>query len=80
MLDEGHGATFCMMDTPPTCEDEITELFRVADLVLVPVRPSPSDLWAVAATVGLLKQIGTLFLFVLNQATLRACCEITGVG
>lgn len=72
VLDETHGAEFCFIDTPPTREDEIVELFRVADLVLVPVRPSPSDLWAVAATVALLKQTGTPFLFLLNQATLNA--------
>jgi chromosome partitioning protein len=66
------GAAFCMIDTAPTRADENAELFRLADLVLVPVRPSPSDLWAVAATVGLLKQIGTPFLFVVNQATLNA--------
>ncbi len=62
----------CMIDTAPTRADENAELFRLADLVLVPVRPSPSDLWAVAATVGLLKRIGTPFLFVVNQATLHA--------
>ena len=67
-----HQAAFCMIDTAPTRADENAELFRLADLVLVPVRPSPSDLWAVAATVGLLKQIGTPFLFVVNQATLNA--------
>ena len=66
------GAAWCMIDTAPTRADENAELFRLADLVLVPVRPSPSDLWAVAATVGLLKQIGTPFLFVVNQATLNA--------
>ena len=66
------GAEWCMIDTAPTRADENAELFRLADLVLVPVRPSPSDLWAVAATVGLLKQIGTPFLFVVNQATLNA--------
>lgn len=65
-------AGFCMIDTAPTRADENAELFRLADLVLVPVRPSPSDLWAVSATVGLLKQIGTPFLFVVNQATLNA--------
>jgi len=65
-------AAWCMIDTAPTRADENAELFRLADLVLVPVRPSPSDLWAVAATVGLLKQIGTPFLFVVNQATLNA--------
>ncbi len=68
----GHGAALCMIDTAPTRADENAELFRLADLVLVPVRPSPSDLWAVAATVRLLKQIGTPFLFVVNQATLNA--------
>lgn len=65
-------AALCLIDTAPTRADENAELFRLADLVLVPVRPSPSDLWAVAATVGLLKQIGTPFLFVVNQATLNA--------
>jgi chromosome partitioning protein len=68
----GHGAAFCFIDTAPNRGDENAELFRLADLVLVPVRPSPSDLWAVAATVRLLKQIGTPFLFVVNQATLNA--------
>jgi chromosome partitioning protein len=66
------GAAFCFIDTAPNRGDENAELFRQADLVLVPVRPSPSDLWAVAATVKLLKQAGTPFLFVVNQATLNA--------
>lgn len=66
------GAALCFIDTAPNRGDENAGLFRQADLVLVPVRPSPSDLWAVAATVKLLKQIGTPFLFVVNQATLNA--------
>jgi chromosome partitioning protein len=66
------GAAFCFIDTAPNRGDENADLFRLADLVLVPVRPSPSDLWAVAATVRLLKQVGTPFLFVVNQATLNA--------
>jgi chromosome partitioning protein len=65
-------AAFCFIDTAPNRGDENVELFRQADLVLVPVRPSPSDLWAVAATVKLLKEVGTPFLFVVNQATLNA--------
>lgn len=65
-------AALCLIDTAPTRADENADLFRLATLVLVPVRPSPSDLWAVAATVGLLKQIGTPFLFVVNQATPNA--------
>ena len=69
---ERHGAALCMIDTAPNRGDENADLFRLADLVLVPVRPSPSDLWAVSATVALLKRAGTPFLFVVNQATLNA--------
>lgn len=73
-------AALCLIDTAPTRADENAELFRLADLVLVPVRPSPSDLWAVAATVGLLKQIGTPFLFVVNQATLNANITVQAIA
>ena len=65
------GAALCFIDTAPNRSDD-AGLFQLADLVLVPVRPSPSDLWAVSATVGLLKRAGTPFLFVVNQATLNA--------
>jgi chromosome partitioning protein len=65
-------AALCFIDTAPNRGEDNAELFRLADLVLVPVRPSPSDLWAVSATVALLKQVGAPFLFVVNQATLNA--------
>jgi chromosome partitioning protein len=66
------GAALCVIDTAPNRGDDNAGLFRLADLVLVPVRPSPSDLWAVSATVAVLKQMGTPFLFVVNQATPNA--------
>jgi len=65
-------ATYCFIDTAPTRTDENAVLFQLADLVLVPIRPSPSDLWAAAATVALLKKTGTVFLFVLTQAKTNA--------
>jgi chromosome partitioning protein len=68
----GRGAALCFIDTAPNRGEDNAELFRLADLVLVPVRPSPSDLWAVAATVAILKQSGSPFLFVVNQATPNA--------
>ena len=52
------GAAYCIIDTAPTRTDETAALFRLAELVLVPIRPSPSDLWAAAATVALLKSVG----------------------
>ena len=65
-------AALCFIDTAPTRTDENVALFRLADLVLVPIRPSPSDLWAASATVALLKEAGIPFLFVLTQAKANA--------
>jgi chromosome partitioning protein len=65
-------AAYCIVDTAPTRTDENAALFRLADLVLVPIRPSPSDLWAASATVEMLKAGSTPFLFVLNQAKTNA--------
>lgn len=65
-------AAYCFIDTAPTRTDENASLFRLADLVLVPIRPSPSDLWAAAATVAILKEANIPFLFVLNQAKANA--------
>jgi chromosome partitioning protein len=61
------GAAFCFIDTAPSRTDETAYLFKLANLVLVPIRPSPSDLWAASATVELLKRYRIPFLFILNQ-------------
>lgn len=66
------GAAYCLIDTAPTRTDENAALFELADLVLVPIRPSPSDLWAAAATVAMLKDAAIPFLFVLTQAKANA--------
>jgi chromosome partitioning protein len=67
---------FCFIDTAPSRTDETAALFKLADLVIVPIRPSPSDLWAASATVDLLKRENIPFLFVLNQV--KANAGITG--
>ena len=53
---------YCFIDTVPTISDQNTALLDVADLVLIPVRPSPSDLWAVGETVAQVKDAGKPFL------------------
>jgi len=63
---------FCFIDTAPSRTDETAALFDLADLVIVPIRPSPSDLWAASATVELLKREKVPFLFVLNQVKANA--------
>lgn len=65
-------AGFCFIDTAPSRTDETAALFKRADLVLVPIRPSPADLWAASATVELLKRDSIPFLFILNQVKANA--------
>ena len=71
-LDTKHGAKLCLVDTSPTISDQTAALIACADLVVIPVRPSPSDLWSVAETVELVKAAKKQFLFVLTQAKTQA--------
>ena len=66
------GAAYCFIDTAPTISEQSTSLLHLADLVLIPVRPSPADLWAVSETVTLVKDAGKPFLFVITQAKPQA--------
>ncbi len=67
---EGFGAL--MIDTPPSLSETIAEVLALADLVVIPVRPSPNDLRAVGGTVELVARAGKPMVFVINQATARA--------
>ena len=66
------GAAYCFIDTAPSRAEEIATLLNLADLVIVPIRPSPADLWAASATVEILKRDGIPFLFVLYQVKANA--------
>lgn len=66
---------FAIVDTPPHAENSIADAMRAADLVLVPTRPGPFDLAAVAATLDLAQRIGKKPLAVINHAPPR-----TGAG
>lgn len=67
-----HGIQLVIVDTPPAITDNIRAVVRLADLVLIPTRPSPHDLRAVGATVDLVEQCGRPMIFVVNGATPRA--------
>jgi chromosome partitioning protein len=66
------GAAYCFIDTAPTISNQNAGLMALADLVLIPVRPSPADLWAVSETVAQVKESGRPFLFVITQAKSQA--------
>ncbi|MDE3059391.1 MAG: ParA family protein [Pseudomonadota bacterium] len=46
---------FIVIDSPPHTETEARTAIRAADLILVPVQPSPTDVWATKATLDLAK-------------------------
>jgi len=54
----------------------IQSVISVAELIVVPTRPSPHDLRAVGATVDLCERAGKPLIFVVNAATAKA--RITG--
>jgi chromosome partitioning protein len=68
----GEGATYCFIDTAPTLSKDNERLISLADLVLIPVRPSPFDLWSAGETVELVRAAGKPFLFVLTEVKLQA--------
>ncbi|MBU0726378.1 MAG: ParA family protein [Alphaproteobacteria bacterium] len=61
-----------LIDSPPHAETEARVAIRVADLVVVPIQPSPMDLWATQATLDLAKQEKSAILLVLNRMPPRA--------
>ena len=70
------GVKLVIIDTPPAITWTIINVVKAADLVVIPVRPSPHDLAATGSTVDLIEGIGKPMIFVINSASQRA--RITG--
>lgn len=49
------GATFIVIDTPPHADSAASRAVEVADLVLIPCRPSAFDLAAIKTTISLVR-------------------------
>ena len=67
-----YGTAITIIDTPPALTGSIEQVMAIADLVVIPTRPSPHDLRAVGATVAMCRRAGKPFVFVLNGAAQRA--------
>ncbi len=66
------GFKLAVIDTPPAITMAIQSVISVAELIVVPTRPSPHDLRAVGATVDLCDRAGKPLIFVVNAATPKA--------
>jgi chromosome partitioning protein len=66
------GFRLVVIDTPPAVTRAIAEVVTMADLVILPTRPSPHDLRAVGATVDIVESRNKQMVFVVNSAVPNA--------
>ena len=66
------GFKLVVIDTPPAVTRAIAEVVAMADLVVLPTRPSPHDLRAVGATVDIVESRNKPMVFVVNSAVPNA--------
>jgi chromosome partitioning protein len=62
------GVRLVVIDTPPADGNVIAPIIRLADMVVVPVVPSPHDIWAIGNTIGVVEDTGVPLVFVINNA------------
>jgi chromosome partitioning protein len=66
------GAAVMIIDTPPALTGSIEQVMTIADLIVIPARPSPHDLRAISATIDMTRRAAKPYLFVINGAAPRA--------
>ena len=74
------GFAITIIDTPPARTGAIEQIIAMADVVVIPVRPSPHDLHAVGATVDMARRTGKPFFFVINCAVPRALITVEAIA
>lgn len=67
---------FVVIDTPPHADLDAKPAIEAADLVVIPVQPTPVDLWATRSTLELLGDSGPDGIIVLNRVPPRS--RLTG--
>jgi chromosome partitioning protein len=61
------GASYLFIDTAPSIGAVNADLFKLADLILIPLNPTPADLRALVKGLPLVRQSGKPFQFVLTR-------------
>jgi chromosome partitioning protein len=62
-----HSHDLIVIDSPPHTDAEARTAIRAADLVVIPLQPSPMDVWATSATIQICKQERVSVKMVLNR-------------
>jgi chromosome partitioning protein len=63
------GVSLVVIDTPPAASDGVAAIVASANLVVVPVVPSPNDLAAIGKTLKIVERSGRPLLFAINNAS-----------
>jgi chromosome partitioning protein len=71
---------FVIVDSPPHAELEARIALRAASLVVVPLQPSPLDLWSSATTLRLAREESRPILAVLNRVPARSSLAETVIA
>ena len=71
-----HGVKLVFIDTPPALSEGVADTIALADLVLIPVQPSPDDLRAVGVTVEMVRGVRKPLTFIINRVKPRV--RLTG--
>jgi chromosome partitioning protein len=66
---EDEGAQTVFIDTPGRADESIGQILSSADLVVVPIVPSPHDLQAIGPTIEMVERAGVRLVFVLNNSS-----------
>jgi chromosome partitioning protein len=72
MLRRARDCDILLVDSPSSGESEVRMAMRCAALVLIPVQPSPVDVWATLPTLDMAQREGVPALLVLNRVPARA--------
>jgi chromosome partitioning protein len=72
---EHTGWDWAFLDGPPAFTDLMEEMIKVADFIVVPIKPTTTDLLASEDTIALAKEAGARFLIVLNDVATKAMSE-----
>src|SRR5229473_1138672 len=75
-----YGTAIAVIDTPPALTGSIEQVIAMADLIVIPARPSPHDLRAASGTVEMARKAGKPFMFVVNGASPRASITAQAVA
>lgn len=75
-----HDFDLCIIDTPGDTSINATSGLKVADLVLIPSKPTAPDLQAIGRTIATIKSLEKRYLFVITQAVARSKLAMQGAS